>query len=267
MAANIGDQMAAWHATKRQVHELTQRLKFIRDCLSKGDGGRELDAEGRELVTVIGQLYELQDAQLTSLQQIIDEARDMHRSAGLTQVGIVPMEQLQTRLDTFMHAKLPLVKPPYGAFCGRLQPRKREVIPPGSIVCVESPGRHQGQYILGLVTDYSAGVYFVIDIAPEGRSRPGFRRQRRSLRAMPKVLPKQLNTPACYRPHEPVLALYRRGDGEWTTVFYGAEIVRGPTARGRGYTIRYESEGQKLFTVPERFIVSRPQEPEHEEDQ
>jgi hypothetical protein len=87
---DVGNQMAAWHATKRQIHELVKRLKFIHDCLSKGDGTSDLDAEGRELVTVIGQLYELLDAQLTSLQQIVEKATEDRRSAGLAQNRTMP---------------------------------------------------------------------------------------------------------------------------------------------------------------------------------
>jgi hypothetical protein len=261
---NIGDQMAAWHATKRQIHELTEKLKFVRDCSSKGVRTPELDADGRKLVTTLTQLYELQDSQLAFLQQTVDKARDEHRSAGLTPNGAMPIEQLQTRLDTFMRTKLPLVGPPFGPFCGRIQPDKRDVIPPGSFVCIKSPVRHQEQYILGMVTDYSAGTYFVLDVAPEGRSRPRFRRKRCSLQVMPKVLPKQLNTLACYRPHEPVLALYRLEDGEWTTMFYAAEIIRTPAMRGRGYIVHYTGDGRKFFTVPEGFIVSKPGDEEEQ---
>jgi hypothetical protein len=110
------------------------------------------------------------------------------------------------------------------------------VIPPASFVCVESPGNHEGQYIIEMITDYSAGICFVLGAAPEAR----FRCDGSSFQAMPKKPPKELNTPA----HKSIVAPYRLEDGEWAAVLLAGEIVRPAAERGRGCTIQYEGDGR-----------------------
>jgi hypothetical protein len=93
-----------------------------------------------------------------------------------------------------------------------------------------------------MITDYSAGICFVLGAAPEGR----FRCDGSSLQAMPKKPPKELNTPA----HKFIVAPYRLEDGEWA-----AEIVRPAAERGR-----IHNPVRRRWTAPERFIASRPRE-------
>jgi hypothetical protein len=239
-------------ATDRYIAEMTSTLSSLRERWAKGERTPRVENELLTLVSKISAAYEQHDVELQRITDRIAAVQDQ-----LSTSPVVPREfdrdDLKARVDEFFHWEPRFVDPPYPPLCGSRRHSPSLVIPPGSFVCM----KYEQTHILGIVADLSAdGLYQVYDAMPAA-GMTAFLVPPAEITPLAKFLPREIPADTDFMPRDKVLALYCTG-GSWTTEFYAATIDQALPVRGAGYVVRYESEPQNLFVVPDHYIVAIP---------
>lgn len=141
---------------------------------------------------------------------------------------------------------------PYSKTCGN-NFRPNIDFEMGSFACFN---RKKNDYILVMIAyPIEKNTWIVYDAEPSSNISK-YRAKPNMLFPMTTSLPLELRTDLEVKEGDHVLSLWREDeDSEWTTQFYGGEIIEVPEERGKGYKIRYD-EDQSELVVPERFIIS-----------
>ncbi|OHT07851.1 hypothetical protein TRFO_23796 [Tritrichomonas foetus] len=164
--------------------------------------------------------------------------------------------EIQTMLNEFLKGNIKRCSAPYPTNCG-CYAQKIKKPHPGDFICAN----YNNSFILMIVLKFEKQICYVCDPTTNESKLAIIELKIDDWTPLPTIIPE---TPISRYEHwrqSEVLALWQE-NGEWTTVFYPAKVVKRPSDKPsddqvRGYTLDFGEN--MVINVPEQFIVWYPE--------
>ena len=157
--------------------------------------------------------------------------------------------------ELFLSRELPLCDMPYPPLCGNIPPDENERIPVDAFVA----SKLETDYVLCYVAGYKGDDYLICD-ADADDPKP-IKKSREELIQLPTSLPKVKSPKLEYPVGSNVLSLWPMSEEDWTSAFYPATVIQGPSKRGKQYNLKFENDGTyEWVEIPENFVIPMPKD-------
>ncbi|OHS97136.1 hypothetical protein TRFO_36719 [Tritrichomonas foetus] len=246
-----------------------ETLQFIQEL---ADNSCELDNSVNQVNSILANYLSLPiddlqfsslDSKFTDIMSQIDH--EIHKTeqaiSMIKHQGDIPsIETSATSMLSSKHRKmfdflltkeLEIVSMPYPPLCGAIPQNEDELLPIGSFVAAKV----ENDFIVCYVQGIQDTKYIIADATLD--QAVGFPVEQNEVIPMPTTLPDRKTKITEYPPGTKVLSLWPV-ESTWTSVFYVASVIKGPSETGRCYRLKfYEAEDKSTF-VPEKYVIPHP---------